>query len=55
MRKLIKIILLEVGIRNLKIRLRDDNCCKSANSLKSIYSNLDTSLIKLFYSIFDYI
>jgi len=30
--KLIKIILLEVRIKNLKIRLRDNNCYKSANS-----------------------
>lgn len=31
MRKLTKIILLEVGIEDLKIRSRDNNRCKSAN------------------------
>jgi len=30
MRKLTKIILLEVGVENLKIRSRDDNRCESA-------------------------
>ncbi len=33
MQKLIKIILLEVKIKNLKIRLRNNNYCKNANLL----------------------
>jgi hypothetical protein len=35
MQKLIKFILLDIEIENLKIRLRDNNCCKSANKLLS--------------------
>ncbi len=33
MRKLIKSILLEVGVENLKIRPRGDNRCESAKSV----------------------
>ncbi len=33
MQKLIKIILLKVKIKNLKVRLRNNNYCKSANLL----------------------
>ncbi len=39
MRKLIKIILLEVKVENLKIRLRNNNCYKSANSIFAILIN----------------
>ncbi len=42
MRKLIKSILLEVGVENLKIRSRDDNRCESANSRIAQFGRLGT-------------
>ena len=48
MRKLIKSILLEDGVKNLKIRSRGNNHCESANCFYLSYFEITNFMIAMF-------